>query len=100
MRLHTIVLKITDADTSVTVVRQNNLIKVARVAFTARPLEGTRPLVVVFSNKSKAPNGMSFRNWEWNFGDDTPVSSERDPVHTYEIAGVFSVTLNAELVSE
>ena len=31
--------------------------------------------------------------WTWDFGDDTPVSTQRNPVHTYSAPGRYVVTL-------
>ena len=31
--------------------------------------------------------------WTWSFGDDTPVSTQRNPVHTYSGPGSYVVTL-------
>ncbi|MCB0851955.1 MAG: PKD domain-containing protein, partial [Bacteroidetes bacterium] len=31
--------------------------------------------------------------WEWNFGDNSPVSPDQNPLHTYQTDGVYSVTL-------
>jgi len=32
-------------------------------------------------------------SWSWDFGDSTPHSSERNPIHTYAAAGVYTVML-------
>lgn len=34
-------------------------------------------------------------SWTWDFGDDTPVSTQRNPVHTYSAPGSYVVTLTA-----
>lgn len=33
--------------------------------------------------------------WTWNFGDSTPVSTQRNPVHTFSAPGSYVVTLTA-----
>lgn len=33
--------------------------------------------------------------WTWSFGDSTPVSTQRNPVHTYSAPGSYVVTLTA-----
>jgi PKD repeat protein len=33
--------------------------------------------------------------WEWNFGDGTPISTQRNPSHTYNAQGVYEVKLRA-----
>jgi|GEM_PF-1244906 len=58
------------------------------VDFTARPLSGTVPLKVEFTDLSIGP----ITSWAWDFGDGT-TSTEQNPVHTYSAAGVYSVTL-------
>ena len=63
-------------------------------AFTADMRAGANPSSITFTDQS-AGNPSS---WLWEFGDGT-VSEEANPVHIYEKAGVFDVTLtvsNAE----
>lgn len=48
-----------------------------RVQFTADIEGGTPPLTIT-----------------WTFGDGSPPSSERNPVHTYETAGMYQVDLD------
>lgn len=31
--------------------------------------------------------------WEWNFGDGSPISYEKNPTHTYPISGTYTVSL-------
>lgn len=45
--------------------------------------------VVVFSDHS---TGYNIIRWEWRFGDDT-ISTEQNPVHTYNAVGSYTVTL-------
>jgi len=33
--------------------------------------------------------------WTWDFGDNTPISTQRNPVHTYSAPGSYVVTLTA-----
>jgi YVTN family beta-propeller protein len=57
-------------------------------AFSALPSSGTAPLSVSFADESAGfPT-----SWKWYFGDGTN-STERNPVHTYSKAGIYSVTL-------
>ena len=56
--------------------------------FTGAPTTGTGTLSVTFQDKSSGnPN-----SWHWNFGD-TANSTERNPVHAYNRAGKYSVSL-------
>jgi len=60
--------------------------------FSATPLAGTAPLTVQFTDLSvNGPN-----SWEWDFdGDGIIDSPERNPVHTYENPGAYTVILKA-----
>jgi PKD repeat protein len=48
-------------------------------------------LVVTFNDTSTG----SPTSWLWDFGDNTPTSSQQNPVHTYSAAGTYVVTLTA-----
>jgi len=43
---------------------------------------------VVFTNTTVG--GVTY---SWNFGDNTPASTEKDPVHVYGASGSFTVSL-------
>ena len=51
----------------------------------------TNPLKMIFTNQSK--NGITF---SWNFGDDSPASTEESPEHIFAVAGKYNVTLTAK----
>ncbi|MBI4657829.1 MAG: S8 family serine peptidase [Verrucomicrobia bacterium] len=57
--------------------------------FSANPSEGTVSLRVEFTDKSTGP----VVSWDWDFGDGSPRSTERNPTHTYTTPGEFIVTL-------
>lgn len=60
------------------------------IEFTASPLQGFAPLTVTFSTDEPEP-GMI-----WDFGDGTPaVMDTRRLDHTFEAAGVYTVSLTA-----
>lgn len=61
-------------------------------AFTANPTSGEAPLEVQFTNATAGEN-LTFT---WNFGDNTPESSERDPRHVFENPGNYTVRLRAQ----
>ena len=48
-------------------------------------------LVVTFNDASTG----SPTSWLWDFGDDTPTSSQQNPVHAYSAPGTYVVTLVA-----
>jgi PKD repeat protein len=70
----------------ITVFQINPIQPIAR--FTASPITGNAPLTVTFFDKSTA--NPIFYNY--NFGDGFNVT-EPNPVHTYNVPGVYTVTL-------
>ena len=56
--------------------------------FTASPTSGPAPLTVRFTNFSRG----EITSYYWNFGDGT-TSTERDPQHTYQEPGSYTVSL-------
>jgi len=57
-------------------------------AFSAFPVSGKAPLKVQFTDKS---TGVP-TSWKWSFGDKT-YSMTKNPVHIYNKAGKYTVTL-------
>ncbi|UCE24431.1 MAG: S8 family serine peptidase [Candidatus Zixiibacteriota bacterium] len=58
-------------------------------AFSATPTSGPVPLDVNFTDESiQGPT-----SWTWDFGDGSPVSHDRNPVHTYTAVNTYTVTL-------
>lgn len=61
--------------------------------FEAVPTFGWGPLTVYFFDRSEAPDDAVV-GWEWDFESDGTVdSTEREPTHVYEEAGIYSVAL-------
>jgi len=58
--------------------------------FSATPTAGTVPLEVTFTDLSAS----SPTSWSWDFGDAS-TSAEQNPSHTYEHAGVYTISLTA-----
>jgi len=56
--------------------------------FSADPSTGYAPLNVVFTDLSS--NASS---WDWNFGDGSANSTEKNPIHAYTANGIYTVTL-------
>jgi hypothetical protein len=52
---------------------------------------GEAPLTVGFS--ASASGGTPPYAYQWDFGDGSPGSPDREPVHTYAAAGEYAVTL-------
>jgi PKD repeat protein len=61
-----------------------------QASFFATPLTGEIPLVVTFTDISTG----AVRDWLWRFGDGN-TSTERHPVHTYAMAGAYTIALEA-----
>ena len=59
--------------------------------FNETPVGGSVPLPVTFTDTSTGTP----TSWAWSFGDGGTFSGQTPPVHTYTIAGVYSVTLTA-----
>ncbi|WHY77212.1 PKD domain-containing protein [Neobacillus sp. WH10] len=49
---------------------------------------------VTFENQSTDPEN-DIVSWEWDFGDGSPISTEKNPTHTFPDSGTYSVTLKA-----
>lgn len=60
-------------------------------AFTA----GCSPIATTFTEMSQSCTG-TVNEWTWDFGDGTPVSTERNPVHDYAAPGDYLVTLTVK----
>jgi large repetitive protein len=60
-------------------------------AFTPVPAEGCAPLTVFFDNNSITASASA--SYQWDFGDNNS-SVATNPVHLYETAGFYTVTLN------
>jgi len=59
--------------------------------FTAVPSSGSAPLMVSFIDQSTSPVGIT--NYNWNFGDGSNNSTDKNPSHTYVGTGKYNVTL-------
>ena len=57
--------------------------------FTARPASGPAPLRVSCTDESQG----RIDTWEWDFGDGSPLSSERNPTHIYAAPGTYTIRL-------
>jgi multiple sugar transport system substrate-binding protein len=58
---------------------------------SATPTSGVVPLTVSF--KAVPIGGTPPYSFEWDFGDQTPTSSERTPAHNYTMAGTYTATI-------
>ena len=60
------------------------------VSFQADGLSGNATLAVRLTN-----NTTGAVSYEWNFGDQSPVSTEKNPQHTFNTHGIFNIRLIA-----
>lgn len=60
-------------------------------SFTSNLTRGVSPLSIQFNDTSQP--SATVTNWSWNFGDNTPVSTQKDPVHTFYGANNYMVNL-------
>ncbi len=58
--------------------------------FTAIPRNGSAPLDVSFIDQSTGESPLSY---EWDFGDESLIDHDQNPVHTYTKAGLYNVTM-------
>ena len=92
---YTVSLKAANAGGNNTLTR-NNYVTVSPsqpvAGFSGLPLSGGVPLTVIYSDSStNTPT-----SWLWNFGDgNTTNNTQQNPVHRYNIAGTYTVSLNA-----
>ena len=57
-------------------------------------MTGAFPLTVTFTDQSNPNSGQyAITAWDWDFGDNTPHSTVKSPVHVYQAAGNYDVTL-------
>ena len=52
----------------------------------------TAGLQASFEDTSESPDG-EILSWSWDFGDNEGTSTEQNPVYTYAVSGVYTVTL-------
>jgi len=81
---------------SSSITKEVNVVLQAVAGFSAKGFEATDVCEgdkAVFTNTSTVAAGNL--SYSWNFGDNTPVSTDHSPTHTYTSPGVYSVTLNA-----
>lgn len=60
--------------------------------FSANVTRGMAPLAVQFTDLSTG----DVSGWEWDFGDGSDHATEKSPVHVYQDAGTYDVTLTIQ----
>ncbi len=88
---YTVSLTVSGPDTSATITKKDYIAvyKTAIIAnFGSDISSGVLPLTVSFSDSSQG----DITTWAWDFGDGS-TSTEKNPSHTYENAGSYTVSL-------
>ncbi len=90
--VYTVTLIVTNAlGCSDTLVRNDYItVRGSLPSFTLSDSSGCNPVTVSFTDQSQGAIG-----WQWNFGDGA-TDSIISPVHTYNLAGTFIITLITE----
>ena len=89
----TVTLKVTNAVGNNTTTKPN-YIQVAVATqkpvanFSNNLTQGYAPLSVQFNDSSENATG-----WKWDFGDNSPVLNDQNPVHVYDGVGSYNVSL-------
>ncbi|MCF6287420.1 MAG: PKD domain-containing protein, partial [Candidatus Hydrogenedentes bacterium] len=92
--LYTVSLTVTTSVGTETALKRDyiNVEQLPMAAFSAAPVLGNAPLTVEFGDTSD-PGSSEIIDWQWNFGDRTPTSAEQNPIHLYDEAGLYTVSL-------
>ncbi|HWQ65908.1 MAG TPA: DUF3821 domain-containing protein [Methanospirillum sp.] len=97
---YTVSLTVMNSDGSKDTATKPGYIKVRtqtiKADFVGSPTSGAAPLKVQFNDLSTgSPN-----NWFWDFGDGFTAAGVKDPAHTYQYGGNYTVTLTTTLGQE
>jgi PKD repeat protein len=93
---YTVSLTVTSPDATDTETKTNYIQVTAvppeelEVSFTFTPNFGMRPLPVQFTDTTVSSEPIL--SWLWRFGDGS-TSTQQNPLHTYRVPGLFSVSL-------
>ena len=93
----TVTLNVTDSEGKWDTESQQITVENVPVAdFWWTPYYPQRGETVTFDASSSTPDGGEIISYAWDFGDDTPMVEESDPVttHVYTEVGEYLVTLN------
>ena len=70
---------------------QFNILPVPKAVanFSFFPVTGIAPLTISITDKS-----INVKKYQWDWGDGTQSSNEKEPTHTYKTPGEYTITLN------
>ena len=84
------------SDTTTIAITVSDVANEAPVAVaSATPLSGAVPLLVSFTGDGSTDD-VAVVSYQWDFKDGTPISSEANPTHTFEITGTYVVELTVQ----
>jgi len=93
----TVTLNVTDSEGKWNTASQQITVTKTPVAdFWWTPYYPQRGETVTFNASASTPDGGTIISYAWNFGDETPVIVETNPIttHVYASVGNYTVTLN------
>jgi PKD repeat protein len=73
----------------------NTVTKLLYVTVNAAPTAAFAPTVGINGQVTFTNNSQNAQVYSWNFGDNSPASSEVNPTHTYTESGSYNVVLSA-----
>jgi PKD repeat protein len=90
---YTVTLRVNEPGSTDTLTRTDYIAvyEPIQASFTGSPREGVSPFIVHFTNTTTGPAAA----WMWDFGDGE-ISTLQHPTHTYEAAGVYTISLTAQ----
>lgn len=65
------------------------------VNFTVDDPNGCPIHCVQFTDLTTVGGGDNITNWEWNFGDSSPLDGNQNPAHCFSATGLYDITLTA-----
>lgn len=85
----------TDSACVTDTIREIEVYPLPDVDFVADVVEGCQPLSINFTDLSIVNPGYLINWWFWDFGDGNTATVQH-PMHIYDTAGVFDITLQAK----
>jgi PKD repeat protein len=93
---HRVITPHGNSEFSQTIVGQKS--ELPAVKFMGSPERGSAPLDVQFQDKSTNPDKIA--RYEWDFGDGSPLSTDKNPRHHFDQQGTYTVKLKVTTISQ